>query len=750
MMTNNDSTFCGPETDNDLTFFGPERDNDSTICRPYQAALEEEWDDLKNFFKKENAFALSSILSAAGDTAFHLAVFSNKEQPLEHLLDVSKEDPIAMYAYLEKNKYGNTALHEAAAIGNVKAVKLLVEHDKRLVDGNTEFLEDRNEEGETPMFKAAAYGRTKVVKFLASESFEQLIKKTEYKITETGEGKKEEYTKLKGIHRQIITRIKAKPEPSKPPTPLETIEVHGASILHVAIQGEYFETALLLLKLDKGLATLKGENGRTNLHLLATIPSAFKSGYRMATLISRVLYFCLPIDDRIDDEKGNCFNLFKDDKELCCLNLFKGWWILGKICSPARKICEAKRKHKLAFRLAKSLIAVDDSWIEDVIPTISSPDSYEQGNIRARAPIEEDSKPSPLFMATERGIIKIVKEILKFYPQLVESENDLKQNILHVAIKHRQKKIFDHVKRMKIPMTRLVRGIDRNGYTILHHAAYTSDDTREIHPAGPVYELQEELKWYKRAEKVTPPHYLMLPDSEDKMTCEELFNMKHNDLLKRARQWIKETSQSCSAVAVLVATVVFAAAYTVPGGSNDKGYPVFLNNKFFMFFTVMDVVALACSLTSVVMFLSVLTSPFNYEEFLHALPRKLTIGFSLLFIALTTTMLAFAATLLLIVRFQKPRWTTTIIYTAAFLPVSIFALTQFPMYVAFKVTLLKFYKWIKKALPRKWFKKQIATRFQVCSKRVANKFQFCTKQQLQINGVSSKKNDDDRWPRLPV
>ncbi|XP_031268529.1 uncharacterized protein LOC116127004 [Pistacia vera] len=226
------------------------------------------------------------------------------------------------------------------------------------------------------------------------------------------------------------------------------------------------------------------------------MPSAFKSGYRMSTWIGRVFYCCLPINDRVadDDEKGSCFDDVKglrfgddvEDKELCCLNLFKGWWILGKIYSPARKICEAKRKHKLAFRLTKSLIAEHDFWIRDVMPT----DDNEQGNCK-------DFKPSPLFMATERGIVKIVKEIIKICPQLVEYKNHLKQNILHVAIKHRQKKIFDHVKTMKIPMTRLVRGIDKNGYTILHHAANTRDDTREIHSAGPVYELQAELKWYK-------------------------------------------------------------------------------------------------------------------------------------------------------------------------------------------------------------------------------------------------------------
>ncbi|XP_031268531.1 uncharacterized protein LOC116127007 [Pistacia vera] len=329
-------------------------------------------------------------------------------------------------------------------------------------------------------------------------------------------------------------------------------------------------------------------------------------------------------------------------------------------------------------------------------------------------------------MATERGIIKIVKEILKCYPQLVESENDLKQNILHVAIKHRQKKIFDHVKRMKIQMTRLVQGIDKNGYTILHHAANIRDDTTKTHPAGPVYQLQEELKWYKCVEKVTRPHYLMLPDSKDNKTCDELFNMKHNKLLNEAQRKVKETSQSCFAVAVLAATVVFTVVYNVPRGSNDNDYPVLLSDNLFQLFELMVIVAFLCSLASVVMFLSVFTSPIGYEEFLHMLPGKLTIGFSLLFISFCTTTIAFAAAFLLTLRFQKPHWTYIFMYTAAFISLSIYALPQVPMYFTFKATVLKFCKWIKKVHRSKWFKKPLATKFQC-----------------------HKKNDDDRR-RLPV
>ncbi|KAG5060132.1 hypothetical protein JHK87_001161 [Glycine soja] len=65
--------------------------------------------------------------------------------------------------------------------------------------------------------------------------------------------------------------------------------------------------------------------------------------------------------------------------------------------------------------------------------------------------------------------------------------------------------------------------------------------------------------------------------------------------------WGKGTAQSCPAVAVLVATVALAAAYTVPGGVNDNGVPVFLDSPLFLFFTITDVAALACSLVSVMM-----------------------------------------------------------------------------------------------------------------------------------------------------
>ncbi|XP_044499535.1 ankyrin repeat-containing protein At5g02620-like [Mangifera indica] len=646
---------------------------------PYQAALNNDWKSLKDFYEN-NVGSLSIPVTAFGDNALHLAVFSKSKDPLQFLLEISEKDPMVKYVYLQTNDCWNTPLHEAAANGNLEAVEALVRHHRRLAvedieDPLVELLHEAvNLNGETPLFIAAAFGKTEVVKFLAAtslESHKRLIYQEEKGRTE------EEYSKLKNIHRQNQRFIEVEPKPeasNEQPGAMEeeTIKKEpDTSILHAAIKGYHFETALYLLNLDESLAELKDRDGWTSLHLLATMPSAFKSGYQWGALIQRVIYICLPIGD--DDEKATT-------------KISKGWLkLLGKICALVRSnILEEKRKHKLAHKLAKTLIKKDSSWVDTINRQVfpESPFDKDQSS-------KGDYEPIPLLLATEKGIVEIVNKILEVCPQLVEHCNDLGQNILHVAIKHRQYEIFNHVKNMEIPMTRLVRKVDENGYTILHHAADMEPGTTKRHPEGPVYQLQEEIKWYKRVKEITPAHYAKFCSKDVKETCEELFNSKHNKLLGQAQNWIRSTSQSCSAVAVLVATVVFAAAYTVPGGSNEQGYPIFLNSTLFLLFTVMDVIALACSLTSVVMFLSILASPYTYDEFLHELPRKLAIGFSLLFISLATTMIAFAATLLLIVRLEKPHWATTFIYTAAFLPVSIFALTSFPMYAAFEKTLVK-------------------------------------------------------------
>lgn len=124
----------------------------------------------------------------------------------------------------------------------------------------------------------------------------------------------------------------------------------------------------------------------------------------------------------------------------------------------------------------------------------------------------------------------------------------------------------------------------------------------------------------------------------------------------------------------------------------------------FFSFTFMDVMALATSLTSVVVFLSILTSPYELWDFHKSLPRKLNLGFALLFLSLMTTMLAFSATMLLTIRLEWKNWTSTLIYSAAFFPVTIFAMIQFPVYVMTRSIVKHLWKQIKKVLPMRLVK----------------------------------------------
>lgn len=107
-------------------------------------------------------------------------------------------------------------------------------------------------------------------------------------------------------------------------------------------------------------------------------------------------------------------------------------------------------------------------------------------------------KSTPLLIAAIKGIMPIVEEMLKQHPQAVEHLNKKEQNILHLAIRNRQKEILNLIKNKPTLMSKLNERIDRNGNTILHHAAdmnyYSISMSREL--IGPAMRLQEELRWF--------------------------------------------------------------------------------------------------------------------------------------------------------------------------------------------------------------------------------------------------------------
>ncbi|KAG7963028.1 hypothetical protein I3843_09G097000 [Carya illinoinensis] len=490
----------------------------------------------------------------------------------------------------------------------------------------------RNHLGETALFRSVRYGKEKVFKFLAG--------------------------KISGYNlanQQLFLQRSDR-----------------STILHVAVVNKHFDLALLVAEMFPHLVGERDADGMTDLQLLSCDSGAFER-----------------------EDKREFFRQI--------INFVNSYFTSAKQRKPTR--------YESALKLAKFLIERDLSWeatylgIDQGKPTLhkfgESP-GPEKGI--GQAPLlmtslglgdQVPETDTPLFLATKTGCIDIAEEILKCYPQAIEHIDDKGRNILHLAIRHRRLKIFEVVAKQEVPMKRLVRKFDNEGNSVLHIVGLKRKEYIAEKIRGPALELREEMQWFKRVESVIPSHFKE-HRNDMKLTAWGLFHQTNNELRTTSAEWLKRTSEGCTVVAVLIATVAFAAAYTVPGGPNTQtGAPILVNKPFFVVFTVTDVLSLSFALTSVVIFLSIVSSPFRLIDFKESLPNKLMLGFTFLFLSVSMMMFAFAATVLLMIQ-NRESWTKVILYALSFLPVGIFALSYFPLYVSLSDT----YKYLLKELRR--------------------------------------------------
>ncbi|CAA3005721.1 ankyrin repeat-containing NPR4-like isoform X1, partial [Olea europaea subsp. europaea] len=69
--------------------------------------------------------------------------------------------------------------------------------------------------------------------------------------------------------------------------------------------------------------------------------------------------------------------------------------------------------------------------------------------------------------------------------------------------------------------------------------------------------------------KIVRPSYVYVKNKEGKTTW-ELFTMEHENLRRAGEKWMKDTTTSCMVVVTLIATIAFAATFTVPQGNKKK------------------------------------------------------------------------------------------------------------------------------------------------------------------------------------
>ncbi|XP_031247643.1 uncharacterized protein LOC116105350 [Pistacia vera] len=99
---------------------------------------------------------------------------------------------------------------------------------------------------------------------------------------------------------------------------------------------------------------------------------------------------------------------------------------------------------------------------------------------------------------------------------------------------------------------------------------------------------------------------------------------------------MKEAATSCIVAATVTATLVFQAAF-----SGTSGYDKL---SVFMTFGFSDALSLFSSIAAAIIFMSIITARYKQDDFLETLPRKFILGVVIMFISITSMMVAFGTT----------------------------------------------------------------------------------------------------------
>ncbi|KAL9451707.1 hypothetical protein AB3S75_013308 [Citrus x aurantiifolia] len=349
--------------------------------------------------------------------------------------------------------------------------------------------------------------------------------------------------------------------------------------------GPLADIVLHLIDSHSNFATAKDDEGHNILDALVLRPQDFRSGTDLGSW-KNWIYPLVPVEMDSSAPWSARIGVVNTTVFLWPRKLY--WNCIELLAPGIKQVWDAKLTHKVALKLAKHVFKAFSN-VYDVKDYVS----LHSNTITA---------------AASSGIVEIVKMCLQMFPHTIWLSID-QQTILKVAVQHRQEKILNLVHNMvvynKFTSPQLIDVSTKD--TILHLAAKLAPPANLRIVPGVALQMQREVQWFKEVEKLVHP-FLKEAQNVDGKTAQDIFTEQHKDLLENSEKWMKDTLNSCMVVTALIATIMFAAAYTVPGGNNESGIPIFLRDKLFMVFAISDALGLIFSSTSLLVFLSIQTA----------------------------------------------------------------------------------------------------------------------------------------------
>ncbi|KAL3746780.1 hypothetical protein ACJRO7_015680 [Eucalyptus globulus] len=584
--------------------------------RLLQAAFVGDWESAKRFFQEDPASKTANITSNS-ETVLHIAALNAQDQFVENMVELLSPYPEVLEMV---DGGGCTALHNAVLCGRIRMVEALVRSNPRLTQ-----LPDKK--GRVP-----------------------------FDIS----------TQEASMHKEIawyLAKNTTNDEPSHPFSRAKAIQ----SIVGLTYAGHH-DIVLYLVGRYPHFLLMKGpkDADKTILGVLARMQSHFLSGTRLSVL-DALIYKCIPVDVKYKPTDENSRNM---QTSTALQYLTRSFRNVAKLVVPKiKRIHEVKLRHVAAVELVKqvceALSTKDNTYI-----------------------IEFFQDRDLLAQATVKGISELVKLCIQFFPELIWISPG-GTTLRTLALECRQERTLRFfLKKSSSNGLPFAPSESTNGLAFAPTPSL--GESREMmlavtkyepdfiaaNVSGAAFQLQRQLQWFKAVESWVTPDLRTELAIDDKKTYWQMFVKNHKALLENGQKWAKETADKCMLVSTLIATVLFTAAFTVPGNNSDsKGFPL---KGSVLVFAISDGLGLLCSVTAILLFLAILTSRDEPLDFLDSLPNKIIIGLSSLFLSLAFMLVAFAATLTFVLD-KTLEWVVIPIALLTSLPVILFIALQLPL-----------------------------------------------------------------------